>query len=88
MEGPTARMDRLRVIHLTSQPNPQISPLYSTLSPTGPSHPTSQVTSNGMGHTLRVGSSRLMGWGILLSGLLHGYGQFLWSLLTLPDLTM
>ncbi len=54
MEGPTARMDRLRVIHLTSQPNPQISLLYCTLSPTGPSHLTSRVTSNGTGHTLRV----------------------------------
>ena len=33
-------------------------------------------------------SSLLMGWGILSNGLLHGYGQFPWSLLTLPDLSM
>ena len=57
MEGPTAKMDRLRVIHPTGQSNPQIGPLYGTLSPTGPSYPTSQVTSNGMGHTLRVEST-------------------------------
>ena len=36
-----------------NQPNPQINPLYGTLSPMGPSHPMSQVTSNGTGHTLR-----------------------------------
>ena len=61
MEGPTARMDHLRVIHLTSQPNPYISPLYGTLSPTGPSHLTSQVTSNGAGHDLRVESTHGLG---------------------------
>ena len=44
------------------------------------SHPTARVTP--------YGSSRLTGWGILSSGSLHGYGQFLWSLLTLPDLSM
>ena len=44
------------------------------------SHPTTRVTP--------YGSGRLMGWGILSSGSLHGYGQFLWSLLALPDLSM
>ena len=44
-----------------SQPNPQISPLYGTLSPTGPSHPTSRVTSNGTGHTLWVKSTHGLG---------------------------
>ena len=43
------------------QPSLQISPLYGTLSPTGPSHPTSRVTSNGTGHTLRVASTRGLG---------------------------
>ena len=57
MEGPTARMDRLRVIHLKIQPNP----LYGTLSPTGPSHPTSRVTSNDTCHTLRVELTRGLG---------------------------
>ena len=61
MEGPTARMDRLRVIHYTGQPNLRISPLYGTLSPTGPSHPTRRVTFNGTGHTLRVESTRGLG---------------------------
>ena len=86
MEGLTARMDHLRVIHFTSQPNPQISPLYGTLSPTGPSHLTSRVTPTAQ--VALYGSSRLMGWGILPSGSLHGYDQFLLSLLTLPDLSM
>ena len=58
---PNRRMDHLRVIHLTNQPNPQISPLYGTLSPTGSSHPTSCVTSNGTGHTLRVESTHELG---------------------------
>ena len=31
----------------------RISPLYGTLSPMGPGHPTSRVTSNSTGHTLR-----------------------------------
>ena len=44
-----------------SQPNPHISPLYGTLSPTGPSHPTSRVTFNGTGHTLRVESIHGLG---------------------------
>ena len=35
-----------------------------------------------------TGSSRLVGWSILLSGSLHGYGEFLWSLLVLPDLSL
>ena len=61
MEGPTIRMDRSRVIHLASQPNPQISPLYGTLSPMGPIHPTSWVTSKDTGHTLRVESTRGLG---------------------------
>ncbi|KAL5538424.1 hypothetical protein UlMin_043522 [Ulmus minor] len=61
MEGPTTRMDRSRAIHPTGQPNLQISPLYGTLSPTGPSHPTSWVTSYGTGHTLRVESARGLG---------------------------
>ena len=52
--GPIAEMDRLRVIHSTGQPNLRISSLYGTLSPTGPSHPTSRVASNSTGHTLRV----------------------------------
>ena len=43
------------------QPSPQISPLYGTLNPTGPSHPTSQVTSNDTGHTLRVESAHRLG---------------------------
>src|SRR5690606_36510343 len=43
------------------QPNLRISLLYGTLSPTGPSHPMSQVTSNGTGHTLRVESTRGLG---------------------------
>ena len=51
-------MDRLRVIHSTGQPNLRISLLYGILSPTGPSHPTSWVTSNGTGHTLRVELTR------------------------------
>ena len=54
MEGPIVRMDHLWVIHSMSQSNPQVSLLYGTLSPTGPSHPTSWITSNGTGHTLRV----------------------------------
>ena len=41
LEDSTAKMDRLLVIHSMSQPNPQVSPLNGTLSPTGPSHPTS-----------------------------------------------
>ncbi|KAL5579856.1 hypothetical protein UlMin_012298 [Ulmus minor] len=49
MEGLTTKMDRLRVIHPTGQPNPQISPLYGTLSPTGPSHPMSRST-RGLGY--------------------------------------
>ena len=49
-EGPTARMDHLRVIHLTSQPNPRISPLYGTLSPCGPK------SSYELGHIQRHGS--------------------------------
>ena len=61
MGGPIVRMDRLRVIHPTGQPSLQVSPLYSILSPTGPSHPTSQVTSSGTGHTLRVESTRGLG---------------------------
>ena len=61
MGGPIARIDRLRVIHYTGQPNLWISPLYGTLSPTGPSHPMSRVTSNGTGHTLRVESTRGLG---------------------------
>ena len=36
------------------QPNLRVSPLYGTLGPTGPSHPTSRVTFNSTGHTLRV----------------------------------
>ena len=44
------------------------------------SHPTARVTP--------YGSSQLVGWGIQLSGSLHEYSQFLWSLLTLPDLSM
>ena len=36
------------------QPNLQISALYGTLSPTGPGHPMSRVTSNSTGHTLQV----------------------------------
>ena len=80
MEGLTARMNRLRVIHFTGQPNLRINPLYGTLNPTVPSHPTSRVTP--------YGSSRLVGWGVLFSASLHGYGQFLLSLLVLPDLSL
>ena len=61
MEGPTTRMDCSRAIHPTGQPNPHISPLYGTLGPTGPIHPTSWVTSNGTGHTLRIESTRGLG---------------------------
>jgi len=61
MGGPTSRMDRSRVAHSTGQLNLRISPFYGTLSPTGPSHPTSWVTSNSTGHTLRVRSDRELG---------------------------
>lgn len=88
MEGPTVGMDYLWVIHSMSQPNSQVNPLYGTLNLTGLIHPTIQVTPNGTGHTLRVESTRLMGWGIQSSGSLHEYGQFPWSLLTPLDLTM
>ena len=44
-----------------SQPSPQVSQLYSTLSSTGPSHPMIQVTPNGVGHTLRVESAHGLG---------------------------
>ena len=40
--------------HSLYEPNLRISPFYGTLSPTGPSHPTSRVTSNSTGHTLWV----------------------------------
>ena len=86
MEGPTARMDRLRVIHPTGQPNPRISPLYGTLSPMGPSHPMSRVTSYGTGHTLRVESAR--GLGHPAEWVAPWVGQFLWSPLVLPDLSL
>ena len=86
MGGPTTRMDRLRVIHPTGQPNLQISPLYGTLSPTGPSHPTSRVTSYGMGHTLRVESAR--GLGHPAEWVAPWVGQFLWSPLVLPALSL
>jgi len=44
------------------------------------SHQTAQVTP--------YGSGQLVSYGILLSRSLHGYGQFLWSLLILPDLSL
>jgi len=61
MEGPTGKMDCLWFTHSTGQPNLRISPLYGTLSPMGPSHPTSRVTSNSTGHTLWVGASYRVG---------------------------
>ena len=66
----------------------QVSPTHSTVH-SAPwarvilrvgSHPTAWVTPYGL--------SRHVGWGILLNGSLYEYGQFLWSLLTLPDLTI
>ena len=44
-----------------NQPSLQVSPLYGKLSPTGLSHPTSRVTSNDTGHTLRVESTHGLG---------------------------
>ena len=61
MEGPTTRMDHLWVTRSMSQPSPHVSALYGTLSPMGLCYPTSQVTPNGMGHTLRVESTHELG---------------------------
>ena len=44
-----------------SQSSPQVSPLYGTLSPTGPSHPISRVTPYDASHTLRGDSTHELG---------------------------
>ena len=63
----------------------RVSPTHGSAHSTIHSTPQARVILRVGSHlTARVtlyGSSRLMGWGILPSGSLHGYGQFPWSLL-------
>ena len=70
----------------------RVSPTHGSAHSTVYSSPRARVILQVGSHlTARVtlyGSSRLMGWGILPSGSLHEYGQFPWSLLTLPNLSM
>ena len=60
-EGFLVKLAHLWAIHSMSQPNPWVSPFYSTLSPTCPSYPMSRVTLYGMGHILQVESTHELG---------------------------